>query len=70
MAVKKKQLKKNQSKELIEKSVRIKCCYCDIKDDCLLKARKERSEKMGINTFCSLTPNRPKSNMKNRLNKA
>lgn len=64
MAVKKKKLKKNFKKDLRTKAVKIKCCYCDIKNDCKIKARKEKSENKGCTTYCLLTPNIPKKQKK------
>jgi len=49
---------------MYERSVKIKCCYCDLKEDCRNRATKEKSEKMGFTTYCSMTPNRPKSFVK------
>jgi hypothetical protein len=60
MAVKKKNLKKNRSLWLTENAVKIKCCYCDNKDTCKHRERKEATEKMGIVTKCTMTPNRKK----------
>ncbi|MGL5458086.1 MAG: hypothetical protein ACRDBY_00565 [Cetobacterium sp.] len=51
-------------KNLMEKSVKIKCCYCDAKDNCKTRQWKERSEEMGIKTYCSLTPNKIKKTKK------
>lgn len=60
MAIKRNNEKKNHSKWLIENSVKIKCCYCDVAETCKFKERKESTEKMGIVTYCSMTPNRKK----------
>lgn len=61
MAVKKKKLKKNKSLWLTENAVKIKCCYCDSKDTCKYKERKEATEKLGIVTKCTMTPNKKKT---------
>lgn len=61
MAVKRKKMKKNKIKDLYDRSVKIKCCYCDAKENCSYRGYKESSEKMGITTYCAKTPNRPKS---------
>jgi hypothetical protein len=61
MAVKRKNQKKKKLQELYDKAVKIKCCYCDIKGECTRRSSKEQSERMGITTYCTLTPNRPKS---------
>lgn len=57
MAVKKKNLKKNRSKWLTDNAVKIKCCYCDNKETCKFRERKEATEKKGIVTKCTMTPN-------------
>lgn len=53
----KKHKAKKQMEMLKEKAVKIKCCRCDLKDTCKVKINKEKSEKMGIITYCTLTPN-------------
>lgn len=58
MAVKKRNLKKEKMKNLIKDSKKIKCCYCDARENCRSRAYKENSENMGINTYCSITPNK------------
>lgn len=70
MAVKRKNQKVSKLKESYNRSVKIKCCYCDINATCLQRAYKEGSEKMGITTYCAQTPNRPKSFAKKMINKA
>ncbi|MCC0628498.1 hypothetical protein IR152_00890 [Clostridioides sp. ES-S-0108-01] len=64
MAVKQKNIKKKDKEELYSKAVRIKCCYCIKKEDCLYQARKESSESLGYITYCTLTPNIPKKQRK------
>lgn len=64
MAVKAKKRKKNKIQELISKSIRIKCCYCDLKGNCKTQASKEKSENMGFTTYCTMTPNVPKKQKK------
>lgn len=57
MAVKRKNQKKLESKKSWERAIRIKCCYCDAKEDCRFKARKEEDENRGIITYCTISPN-------------
>ena len=64
MTVKRHNEKKNRLQESFEKSVKILCCYCDIREDCSMKVKKENTERMGITTYCSKTPNKPKSYIK------
>lgn len=61
MAVKRRKEKKRLREELMSKAVRIKCCYCDIKETCRLRANKEKAEQRGTMTYCTVTPNRPRS---------
>lgn len=44
--------------------VKIRCCYCDIKDICPRRPHKEAYEARGIMTRCPFTPNRPKKKKK------
>lgn len=60
MAVKQKKRKANFKKNLLSKAIKIKCCYCQSKDTCIYKVRKEKSEETGCMTYCTLTPNVPK----------
>lgn len=64
MAVKQRNRKKNFKQELYAKAVKIKCCYCDKKGDCIYQLRKEKSEDLGYTTYCTLTPNIPKKQRK------
>lgn len=64
MAVKRRREKKAKMEKLVKDSVLIKCCYCDIKDNCTRRAYKEKSENMGIKTHCSITPNKKKKKKK------
>lgn len=57
MAVKARNRKRNESIERDKKAVKIKCCYCNIKEDCKFRKRKEESENKGISTLCTITPN-------------
>lgn len=61
----KKQAKKHMAK-LMGESVKIKCCYCLIKDECPKRKWKEDSEAKGFVTYCNMTPNQPKSSRKNK----
>lgn len=54
-------------KFLKENGVKIKCCYCDLKDTCKVRQGKEKSEKLGIKTFCTLTPNNTKTSKKKKI---
>lgn len=69
MAVKRRNQKKTQLKGKYENAVKILCCYCQDKDTCSMRERKEKSEAMGITTYCTSTPNRPKSYLKKHKNK-
>ena len=66
MAVKRRKEKKNKMKELIKNSRKIKCCFCDAKENCKRRAYKEHSEEMGISTHCSITPNKKKKAKKKK----
>lgn len=39
------------------KEIKIKCMYCDLKDTCHLRIKKESYEKAGWITKCPFTPN-------------
>lgn len=52
--------------KLMKESVKIKCCYCLIKDECPHRKQKEDSESKGFVTYCNMTPNIPKSSKKNK----
>lgn len=47
-----------------QQAMRIRCRYCDIKDTCTRRERKESYENRGIMTYCTLTPNRFKKKKK------
>ena len=64
MAVKARNRKRRQKEEMMLRAVRIKCCYCDIKDTCIRREGKEKDEKLGRRTSCTLTPNIPRSKSK------
>ena len=66
MAVKARNKKKLKMKKLVENAVKIKCCYCDIYNTCTAKVNKEKSEKLGITTYCTLTPNTTKAFIKSK----
>lgn len=51
-------------KKGLYEEVKIKCCYCDLKDVCHLRASKEIAEEQGITTKCVFTPNRSKKKKK------
>lgn len=68
MAVKARNRKRARMQKLIADSTKIKCCYCDIKDECTVRASKEKSESLNIVTHCTLTPNvSKKKRKKNKL---
>lgn len=48
------------------KEVKILCRYCDLKDVCPLRERKETYEKTGVVTRCPFTPNGRKTKHKNK----
>lgn len=50
----------------LEDAVKIKCCYCDLKDVCIRRENKERYEQDNWITRCTLTPNRPGAKRKKR----
>lgn len=54
--MKERKRKKNKVKEMYKNAKKIKCCYCSLKDNCVHRASKEKSENMGITTYCTLTP--------------
>lgn len=64
MAKKRANQKKARSQFLTNNAVKIKCCYCEAKDTCKYKDQKERTEKMGITTKCTMTPNKKKTSKK------
>ena len=64
MAVKRRNEKKQHKEWLTKNAVKIKCCYCDLKDTCIRRVNKEKDEKMGIITRCVLTPNKKKKKKK------
>lgn len=43
----------------LDQAVKIKCRYCDVKETCPLRSRKEGYEASGWTTRCTITPNRP-----------
>lgn len=46
---------------LKDNGVKIKCAYCLSKESCSTRKFKEKSEALGIKTYCTLTPNKVKS---------
>lgn len=50
----------------LEDAVKIKCCYCDLKDICTRREHKEAVEQDGWITRCVITPNRPGIKRKKR----
>lgn len=51
-------------KEGTYKEVKIKCCYCDIRDSCDRRELKEKYENAGWPTRCPFTPNVPNKKKK------
>jgi predicted RecB family nuclease len=66
VAVKQRNKKLKEREELSNKAVKIKCCYCQIASTCSHRANKEKSEALGIITYCVMTPNKPKSLKKSK----
>lgn len=64
MAVKARKSKRNKAKENFSKATKIKCCYCNLSGKCNRQNYKENSEKLGLMTYCTLTPNVTKKKMK------
>jgi hypothetical protein len=50
----------------LEDAVKIKCCYCDLKEVCHRRANKEKYEQKGMTTRCTITQNRPGVKRKKR----
>ena len=48
---------KRMKKKGTYKEQKICCLFCDIKDTCHLRARKEKYEDAGFMTYCPFTPN-------------
>lgn len=68
MSVKRKNEKRNKIKNLMKNSVKIKCCYCNCKDNCKTRRSKEKSEGLGIKTYCSITTNKTKDFIRKNKN--
>lgn len=66
MAVRQKNRKSHSKKTLLTRAIKIKCCYCEIKETCIYRSRKEKSENSGCMTYCTLTPNIPKKQKKKK----
>jgi hypothetical protein len=69
MSVKRANEKRKKLDDMYKSAVLIKCMYCDIKDGCKTRVNKEKSEIMGITTYCTLTPNKTKNYIKKNKNK-
>ncbi len=61
MAVKARSRKKQNILNLINDSKKIACRHCVLCGNCNTQKQKEKSEEMGIITYCSLTPNKEMS---------
>lgn len=57
MAVKARNRKRMEREERLKKAVKIKCCYCDAKETCAFRERKEKDENKVVTTLCMITPN-------------
>lgn len=55
---------KRMKKRGAYQEVKIRCRYCDLKDHCHLRQRKESYEAAGFITKCPFTPNIPKKKKK------
>lgn len=51
-------------KKGLYEEVKIRCTFCDLKDLCHLRERKELAESQGVVTKCAFTPNRGKKKKK------
>lgn len=51
---------KEKLRNLIDAAPRMRCRYCNIKDNCSRRVDKEMYENNGIMTRCLITPNRLK----------
>lgn len=60
MAVKQRKRKRNRIKAMYENAVKIECRFCDLSGKCKFQLGKEQSQAMGMMTYCTLTPNKPK----------
>lgn len=60
MAVKARNRKKQNILNMIDNSKKIACRHCDLFRNCKTQEYKEKSEEIGITTYCSLTPNKEK----------
>lgn len=58
MAVKARNRKKQSILNLVNSSKKIACRHCVLCGNCSTQKHKEKSEEMGITTYCSLTPNK------------
>lgn len=67
MAVKARNRKKQNILNFINNSKKIACRHCVLCGNCSTQKQKEKSEDMGITTYCSLTPNKEKSKNKHKL---
>jgi hypothetical protein len=61
MAVKARSRKQQNILNLINDSKKIACRHCVLYGNCNTQKQKEKSEEMGITTYCSLTPNKEMS---------
>lgn len=61
MAVKARNRKKQKMLSIISNSKKIACRHCVLYGNCSTQEYKEKSEEMGIITYCLLTPNKEKA---------
>ncbi len=64
--IKAKNRKKQRALTEFSKSIKLKCCYCELSGKCDRQAYKEDSEKRGFKTYCNITPNIKKSKKKKK----
>lgn len=55
---KRKNSKKQYKRWLDRNATKILCKYCDIRENCSMKERKEKNEANGVITACIFTPNK------------
>lgn len=60
MAVKARSRKKQKILNIISNSQKIACRHCYLYGNCRTQRYKEKSESIGITTYCLLTPNKGK----------
>jgi hypothetical protein len=51
-------------RKVADEATFIRCRYCDIKENCSKRDSKEASEAKGILTYCAITPNKNKKQLR------